>query len=185
MEKSGRLVPATTAANRKPPCCGMGCNTSVPLQTDFRRPGKPVALASLPMKKPIPSAGSRCHSFVLLWSSPKARGRRYNARSALLGARFRGRVLEFTYGKVLLDLTIPRAGKAPGDPAHQLRFFAQFAVKACQRGPVAGRLGLHAPEAGAPGFRARSAGRGPLAQTGLSGHGPAGAPGRGHHLLGR
>jgi len=36
-----------------------------------------VALASLPMKKPISSAGSRCHFFLLLWSSPKARGRWY------------------------------------------------------------------------------------------------------------
>jgi hypothetical protein len=38
-----------------------------------------VALASLPMTKPVSSAGSRCHFFLLLWSSPKARERWSNA----------------------------------------------------------------------------------------------------------
>jgi hypothetical protein len=48
--------------------------TNVRLPIDFGRLGKLVALASLQMNKSISSAGSRCHFFLLLWSSPKARG---------------------------------------------------------------------------------------------------------------
>lgn len=62
--------------------------TNVRLQIDFGRLGKLVALASLPMKKPISSAGSRCHFFLLPWSSPKARGRWYYLRNTARKSKY-------------------------------------------------------------------------------------------------
>lgn len=39
----------------------------------------------------------------------------------MLGNRFRGQVVGFTCDDILLDLTIPRVGKALGDPVRQLK----------------------------------------------------------------